>query len=278
MRRIGFDPEFFVRDIKEDRIVPVCGKIGGTKSGPMLFTDAPPAYKYHEDNVVAELNVPPATNPEGADIILRRGMLLLDERLGEVGLSLVHGVAYHEFLREELNSPQAQRFGCDPDLDAYTGGMTRMVPTRVLGSRGRAAGGHIHLGFEPNCPPFVVAMFMDVLLPGYQFWSKFAPTPRINWYGKAGVFREKPYGIEYRTPDSRWLSSPAIREKVLEQTFTLMCYLEKSPATVIQSLYEKIQWINIQNALNNRQRTTNSDRPVALSQAIDWMRKGGAAL
>ena len=47
---------------------------------------------------------------------------------------------------------------------------------------------------------------------------------RRQSYGKAGTFRIKPYGIEYRTPSNAWCKSDEIRRWVYRQVIRAVEY------------------------------------------------------
>ena len=124
--------------------------------------------------------------------------------------------------------PEARRFGCAPDFNAYTG----TVNTGEMDATNhpyRYAGGHIHIGRssqylaiekklveeEENHIRLVKVMdlivgILCVLLDN----SKYAIIRRSE-YGKAGCFRPTPYGIEYRTPSCWWLKSPVLTSLIM---------------------------------------------------------------
>ncbi len=80
----------------------------------------------------------------------------------------------------------------------------------------RTTGGHIHIGY--NTPDMLSSIemikYMDIFL---GLPSLFIDTDmeRRKLYGKAGCFRLKPYGFEYRTLSSFWIA----KEKYMHLVF-----------------------------------------------------------
>jgi hypothetical protein len=105
---------------------------------------------------------------------------------------------------------ESKVLGCEPDFNAYTMQANPVPDAEVTY---RTASGHIHIGWTEG---------MDVNDPGHleacQMLVKhldasigllnavFEPTnTRRDLYGKAGAFRPKSYGVEYRTLSNSWL-------------------------------------------------------------------------
>lgn len=97
-------------------------------------------------------------------------------------------------------------FGCDPDMNAYTRTLQRpkINPSDTL----RTAGGHVHIGTEAKTIQDQVALakLCDLYL-GVPSVLLDKDTTRRRMYGKAGSFRPKPYGIEYRVLSNFWAFS-----------------------------------------------------------------------
>ena len=125
----------------------------------------------------------------------------------------------------ERADPEARRFGCAPDFNAYT----RSTNTPEMDASRhpfRYAGGHIHIGlsdigYREKADPYVkicsteeghlrVIKLFDLLvtIPTLLLDNGPGAIRRRSKYGKAGCFRPTPYGIEYRTPSCWWLRSP----------------------------------------------------------------------
>jgi hypothetical protein len=118
--------------------------------------------------------------------------------------------------------PEARRFGCMPDFNAYT--LTVNTPEMDASKHPyRYAGGHLHLGISsPNtkCQKELhllheeghieIVRWLDLMISIPTFFLNNDESAKIRRtkYGKAGCFRPTPYGIEYRTPSAWWLRSP----------------------------------------------------------------------
>ncbi len=104
---------------------------------------------------------------------------------------------------------EALILGCDPDFNAYTESQNgKPEPSKGL----RTAAGHIHLGWGEfnvnseehwnNCVGLVKVL--DRLLGVWSLTVDEDHTRRCL-YGKAGAFRVKPYGLEYRVLSNFWV-------------------------------------------------------------------------
>lgn len=248
MGTIGCDPEFLVRKTSTKGFVPSVGMIGGSKEEPVPIKDMDKGFMVHEDNVLVEIGIPPAKDEftfanyvgdaiHGASQMLPRGHSLSLQKDS------------HQFTAAQLNSKQAQEIGCEQDNDAYEQGANRtQFPS--LGND-RYAGGHIHLGGKFNCPPFVAALICDVKisLPLIAAWSDGKESPRAQWYGRPGIFREKPYGIEYRTPSNRWCMTNDSRIHAGRLALHTINYMETASADLIRSQLRGIDWETTREAI-----------------------------
>lgn len=246
---IGADPEFFLVGQNENGalIIPSVGVVPGTKEEPYQLGNG---FFTHEDNVVVELGIPVISGECLGDVVMQGKSLIINEFLSKKKYSLSCGSSVR-FTTTELESDQAQRFGCEPDFDAYTAGEVREIPDSITNSRYRSAGGHIHLGGNFNCPPFVVALFCDLYL-GVQPWLDgyaqlgMGYTNRLQWYGKPGIFRPKPYGIEYRSPSNWWCETCDAGNYIGSMAMRVAQYLETASGTTIRTSMKKIPWIAVQ--------------------------------
>ena len=111
------------------------------------------------------------------------------------------------------------RFGCSPDSCIYDSPKIKYPDGKKFNIR--FSGGHIHLGFDDLIymkKMKDVDRMMDLLkvldiIPGIMsvcFSHGKEEVVRREWYGQAGKYRIQPHGLEYRTPSSFWLVSPAM--------------------------------------------------------------------
>jgi len=236
--QVGADIEVFLYDEIKKKIVPCVGIIKGTKDKPFHPEDYPRGFALQEDNVMLEYNIPPA---KSADTFYQRfptARAMIEDNVPKNHSHLV--VAEHKFLAKELRSPQAQMIGCEPDYSAYNGGEVR-TPNVILGQH-RSCGGHIHLGGNFNCPDFVSALFADLVLGVYTGTRSGEANTRTNWYGQPGIYRPKPYGIEYRTPDNQWTADRDMTYRVGTFGLVLTQWLTTNEAEVIRRTFKQINW------------------------------------
>lgn len=195
---IGSDPELI---LSNGGHIVSCHDAGvpGSKTTPFdLRVGA-----VHRDNVLMELNVPPASNEQqwvelhhevlnGAMEMVRSGTELFPE-------------ASAEFDYIDLMHPEAMAFGCDPDFDAWKlDTITQPSASRFGGFR--AAGGHIHIGFDnPNDSARIDVVKMADIYLGLPSVLMDKDTKRRAMYGQASRYRSKPYGVEYRSLSNFWM-------------------------------------------------------------------------
>lgn len=238
---IGSDPELFIRN-KDNKIISAEGLIGGSKDNPILFDDR--GFFIQEDNVMAEFNIPPANSKEEFIEYMQYARDWVEAFLSTHDVEPVFAnKVTHEFQQEQLQSNQARLFGCEPDWNVYLRQRNRAPSANTAF---RSCGGHIHIGFDYNdqADQENLIRALDATLGlSSVFYDK--DEVRRKGYGKAGNFRFKPYGVEYRTPSNFWISNDQsvgwVYNKV-EEAFSYLPY--------IKDIYKLEE--DIQKAINNR--------------------------
>ena len=256
MATIGTDPEFFVRN-SEHQIVPGCTMIGGTKSTPLPLPGLPDGFGVQEDNVMAELTVPPAISGDSFAENIRVGMEKINDLIGANDLTLDTTHCEYVFSHEALDQyAGASVFGCSPDFDAYQHGAQRPTLSHEQVGRVRMCGGHVHIGADCSAPHFVQAMFGDVFL---GLWSvgRDPQATRRKWYGQPGTFRPTPYGFEYRTMSNFWTYGEDTRYEVGNYAMNLARFLEQD-GKVIREAMLSINWQQVRTLI-----AENTDDQVA---------------
>lgn len=240
--QVGADVEAFLYNTETKKYVPCVGVLPGTKDKPHPLPDLDKGYAVQEDNVMAEFNIPPQTHP-------KRFAAAIQTAINGVSAMLPpdHKLIFRpsvKFLAKDLTSKQAMLFGCDPDFDAYTGGTMRK-PLDATGLLHRGAGGHIHLGGNFQCPDFVAALFADLFL-GVFCGLRDTTSERAKFYGQPGIYRPKPYGIEYRTPSCEWAKDPETRRWVSNNAVRLTQWLTKTDPVQLQKVFRNFnQWTSV---------------------------------
>lgn len=212
---LGADPELFLVDTS-GKFISSVGKIGGTKDKPQPVGEG---CLIQEDNVAVEFNIPPASNFEQFEDSLKYSMQVLEQRAKKLLLSLSI-TASAEFDSDQLKTPQAKQFGCEPDYNAWT---KRQNPfPKAKNKNLRSCGGHIHIGTDIERTDVIKAMDLFLGCPSTILDKN---TTRRELYGKAGSFRYKPYGCEYRTLSNFWLQSSDTMKWVYDSTTRALNWL-----------------------------------------------------
>jgi len=211
---VGHDAELFLYD-ENNNAYPSVGLVGGSKQCPREVKGG----AVQEDNVMAEINIEPATTSKQ---FLNRTNQVLESL---TTILKAHGLTYklmdfENFEPEFLKSAQAKVFGCDPDYNVYTLEQNVVDSSELKRNNIRTAGGHIHVGLsDPDFHPMARAS----IVKGCDFYIGLPLTVlecesrRKAFYGKAGSFRRKEYGIEYRTPSNIWLSTDYTKQWIFHQ-------------------------------------------------------------
>lgn len=223
--KIGADPEFFMIN-KEGKFISAIDRIGGSKSDPRPIDDR--GFAVQEDNVAVEFNIPAATSKQEFINSIEFALSYLNEELKKMELTIA-ALPSAFFPPEELANPKAFEFGCEPDLNVWTKTVNPrpVLPEDQLNLR--SAGGHIHVGYddpqEEVNEQIIKSMDIFVGVPALQFDKD---SLRRKLYGKAGCFRFKPYGVEYRTLSNFWLQSPDYVNFVYDQTMKAIDFVKNN--------------------------------------------------
>jgi hypothetical protein len=209
---VGADPEFFVK--RNGHWISGHGFKCGTKVNPMETKHG----FIQVDGVALECNVRPAknklefvTNVKGVIDDLREFVHKEDKQCEIIPKNAVF------FGKQKLEALpfEARALGCEPDYNAYERKLND-IPSGTVASHVRTGAGHIHIGWTENanirnpvhmghCFGIVKELDYYLGLPSL-LWE---PDPlRRRLYGKAGAFRPKSYGLEYRVLGNPWCASP----------------------------------------------------------------------
>lgn len=204
---VGADPEFFVK--KGDVFVSGHSFPCGSKDKPRKTGHG----SVQVDGMALELNVKPAFN-RGGFITNFRGVthdldMIVREWDSECYLVAESVAPFSIEYMSKLPS-WATTLGCTPDFNAYT---MEQNDTPKANTPFRTGAGHIHIGWAENqegmehffkCAELVKQLDYTLGLRTLLFDGE--PRRRLL-YGKAGAFRPKDYGVEYRVPSNAWCQS-----------------------------------------------------------------------
>lgn len=230
---LGCDPELFLVD-STGKFISSIDRIGGTKSSPQ---DIGEGCAIQEDNVAVEFNTPPCKTVEDfiKAIDYNLEYLTMQARVQGLSLSAVPSAIFED---DQLQDMRAREFGCEPDFNAWNDGQQNPKP-RAENPNLRSAGGHIHVGGVEDLDLLEVVKAMDLFV-GVPMVLFDTDTLRRQLYGKAGAFRKKSYGVEYRTASNAWTQTKERISWVFDQTHKAVAFV-KSGGKIDKELGEKIQ-------------------------------------
>ena len=236
---IGADPEFFIKK-KYGGYASAVGLIGGSKWEPKKIDED--GHAILEDNVAVEFNIKPASSFDEFRSSIHK---VLDHIRGILPGYEFSKESAVSFPQEELMTPEAQMFGCEPDFDAWRECVNEKpcADDKNL----RSAGGHIHVGSDLAISnPVAVIRAMDLFL-GVPSTQLDAGTLRRELYGKAGCFRAKSYGAEYRTLSNFWIFDDSLIQWAFDGTQRALEFVEKGNTIDVADGYRIQRCINTNN-------------------------------
>lgn len=214
---IGADPELFIINTKTNSVVSAVNLVPGTKDEPFQIENMPNGFGLQTDNILVEFTIPPASTKEAFINNIEWMKNYIREYLRNINPDYdILCKASMIVPSDQLQSEQAQEFGCQPDYNVYT----ECENPKPEGTKTnlRSAGCHIHIGYEnPNIYESLgLIKYFDAYL-GLPSIIIDSDTQRRTLYGKAGCFRLKPYGFEYRTLSSYMISDSKYTALIYDQ-------------------------------------------------------------
>ena len=195
--RMGTDFEFFAKS--KNGVVPGEKVITENKSGIVI------------DGLAVEVQPDASDCRDSIKTSIRNKMKELKE-----SKIFIHESYSADFKKDWDNIQDENKIlGCDPDYDAYSGKMN--VLKIKDNETKRYAGGHIHLGGNQtrygssavrainDHKNLIPLLDLVVGIPSVLMDRQDNKSRRLQ-YGKAGSFRKKPYGVEYRVLSNFWVS------------------------------------------------------------------------
>ena len=249
--KVGSDAEFFL--LKDNNPFPVCGLLGGTKENPRPVLEGN-GYAVQEDNVLVEFNIPPANTAMEFHESISKMLSYLKEEMKKNNLECKYNSCelFEQKILEQY--PQAYAFGCEPDFCVWTKsvnpspdfpGVWKNYPNKPKVKddkviyEPRTAGYHVHVSYLVDNQQssladkelFVKAQDLFLGVPSIILENQ---NIRRKYYGRAGAFRPKEYGHEYRVLGSALLSdSPNINQWIFNQNCKIISWLNTQNADII---------------------------------------------
>lgn len=220
---VGADPEVFMKNPKTGKFVSAWGTIQGTKQKPF------PVHKgaVQVDGNALEFNITPAATKQEFIGNVREVYDQLSKMVPGYNLVIEPTAVFDNEYFQSLPA-DARELGCEPDFNAW---LRDINPKPVTIDATRSAGGHVHVSWRGNDPDMPLADVddpnhfddcctitkqLDYYL-GVHSLAVDRDTKRRELYGKAGAFRPKPYGVEYRTLSNFWIASSELTGWVYDQ-------------------------------------------------------------
>lgn len=242
---VGCDPEFFVK--QDDNFINALGLVEGTKNNPFPVERG----AVQVDGMALEFNISPANSSDefvwNIEKVLEQLRMMIPSNLE---FAMVPVAKFDKKYFEEQPA-ESKELGCEPDYNGWTGDVNKKPNNKVTF---RTASGHVHIGYEGDktyedqCN---LAKQLDFYL-GLPSIIYDKDKKRRELYGKAGAFRPKPYGLEYRTLSNAWLLNRERMIWVFEQTVRACQDYFKG-----KRLFEK--YGDIQTIINNSDKRTARD-------------------
>lgn len=217
--------------------IPICSLLGGTKESPVRVEGG----AYQEDNVNAEFNIDPTDDEDMWVHRLTSVISQVEDVLSPHEIKLAAIPSFHYFEDTLMKAEGAMSMGCSRDMNVWTGDYNpKPNPYQTL----RSSGGHIHFSCdEPQVESMIKMMDFYHAIPSLLMD---VDTERRNLYGKAGAYRKKVYGGEYRTLSNFWLRSPELMRWAFRQAQRASSDLHLLPA-----MLKVVSGDELQDIINN---------------------------
>lgn len=220
---VGCDPEIMIKDRFTGQFVSGHDLCPGSKEEPHKVRKG----AVQVDGLALEINIDPASSEdefvENVDTVLEELRGIVPKRYDFVFQpSVMFDKEYFNGLPEKV-----KELGCNPDWSAYLGAKNERPAGEATTMRTGA--GHIHIGWfdKDNFVSEEDSAHIGMCSELVKFMDHFVGMECLNWdkdvtrrllYGKAGAFRPKKYGVEYRTPSNAWLNSDEYKRRVYRKT------------------------------------------------------------
>ncbi len=214
---IGADPELFIVNRKNNKVISAIGIIPGEKGNPYKTDDMPDGFGLEIDNILAEFNIPPCFCKEDFVRSIEYMKDYIDKFVKKINSDLTISCSASRIVtKDQLNSPEALLFGCSPDYNVYT--ESENPKPEGESTNIRSAGFHIHLGYANHniTTSLSLVKYLDMYV-GLPSIIRDRDKRRRSLYGKAGSFRLTNYGVEWRVLSSAMMKDTETTAFVYDQ-------------------------------------------------------------
>jgi hypothetical protein len=251
---IGCDPEFIMREKRSGNLISAIPHVRGTKHNPMPL---PLGGNIQRDNVAVEIATDPTDSAAGFVGNIKATLSEAIKTLPEE-VELIAEVSAH-FPEDQLQHPEAEAFGCDPDYCAWECAENEKPCPVGENYTFRSFGAHIHVGTTGKDENTFLLDFngkIDMVKAMDCFHGIISTVldsgeksiARRKLYGKPGAHRPKDYGVEYRVLSNYWLKSPVTVMLMYNLTSDALDQVREG---IISQLIEEIGKDNIHNTIMN---------------------------
>jgi hypothetical protein len=217
---LGTDTECAIRVLETKMIIP-CTHVNTPETSEKRGILPNKAGTFHRDNVLLEFQTPPVSAAEFPHAVAA-AYSGLQKLAASRGLQPMFQAYTHYPDPTMLRVVEALKNGCASDLCAYTG--EEHFGPEQLSDTGRAAGGHIHIGGISHYSVEQKVRLVKILdwgLHAYELYNlsqqnREWATLRRTQYGQFGRWRDKDYGLEYRSPCPLWVRTALLRQQMTE--------------------------------------------------------------
>lgn len=243
---LGADPEVFIRGTTAGKPwVSAEGLLPGTKKDPHPVAGG----AVQVDGMAAEYNIDPAKSEQEFVDLNNQVLIQLSKMVPDFELVNRPCVTFSKKVWDGVPD-LSKEMGCDPDMDAYTNALNIQPEPDV---DYRTAAGHIHLGWitgmdvedlshQDACN--MMAKELDIYLGMPFAWldNSEAARKRRKLYGKAGAYRIKSYGMEYRVLSNFWVGNEQLTRWVYQNA--KLAYTNLLAGKSLVGKVDPVQYIN----------------------------------
>lgn len=242
----GCDPEFFGLTKDGDKLVKSYDYPVGDK-GKSAPIEGMEDWGVLADGCTFEFNT---TRVYDNPVTMRDDLFTAVEAVEEkYGIWMDYGRPFIHVPTEWWGDTQINTIGCDPDQCAVQHGKhrRRLTPEDFVTKQGqvwRGAGCHIHIGIDPwpEIPKHAFIRLLDALYN--NIWHMPAPSDLTCKYRRMGLYRSKPYGVEYRTPGHEWIKAEAdtlyLLETKVRDLVEILSNTESQEFNALVGIYQQI--------------------------------------
>ncbi len=235
-KSFGSDPELLLIDNNEQPFSAI-DVIKGDSANRITILN----HQFYYDNVLAECAIKPSYSKQETIENFRECFKIYTDLVKPLKLKPQASTIFSDV---QLDNQIAKIIGCVPDWCAYK--IKMIKPPKEFSSNLRSCGGHIHLGSKmlagDDSRPLLLIYMLDLFIGIPSLWLDKDPTSprRRQLYGKAGRYRPKDYGLEYRSLSNFWLQSPKMVSLIYDICMFVHDFVEDGRAWKMWSFDEDV--------------------------------------